>query len=83
MCAQDRADSCSGSHQKQLSLCGNICHIHTVPVTEATAEPVPLGSENLTSHLHAQVLGDWECYLSPFYPQGGPPFKSCLEEDMR
>lgn len=43
----------------------------------------PLGSENLMSHLHVQVLGEWECYLSLFYPQGGPPFESCLEEDMR
>lgn len=32
-----------GSHRKQFSLCGNICHIHTAPVTEAIAESVPRG----------------------------------------
>lgn len=32
-----------GSHRKQFSLCRNICHIHTAPVTEAIAESVPRG----------------------------------------
>lgn len=69
----------SSSHQKQLFLRRNICHIHTAPVTEAIAESVPQGVRTWCLICMAGSLGIGSAACPCSIRRWSTSFTRCLE----